>query len=298
MNMSFFTTSHCRTMAAALMTTLFYFAPATAPAEITDEELIRFVQGYLHAAQQPTPDAEVDHYAKRVRYFDSGVVDHAFVAQDQRRYYKTWPERSFELLDGPVVIEDDGDAVALKFTIHYDVSGAGRRASGMTENTMRVRRFEDGLKIVGMSERKVTSKDLPRPQERPRTEIPETRTRPQVAPARRNPEPPSQPPPDAPPVREAPERRQPPREMPVIQERPTTPQEAPAGTRNAPLDDLGGMPAKPNASPQKATPVPETPGFVYPPGTEQTPKNMLDVRGYTSGQKVKDPRTGQIFIVP
>jgi hypothetical protein len=27
-------------------------------------------------------------------------------------------------------------------------------------------------------------------------------------------------------------------------------------------------------------------------------KNMIDVRDFQAGQKVKDPRTGQIFLVP
>lgn len=301
MTMYLFTNSHCRTMAAAVVTMLFCIAPSPASGDITDEELIRFVRGYLNAAQQPTPDAEVDHYAERVRYFDSGSVDRAFVAQDQRRYYKTWPERSFELLDGPVVIEDDGEAAAVRFTIRYEVRGAERRASGMTENTMRVRRFENGLKIVGMSERKVNPKNLPQQQTaRPRIENPDASTRPPVPPVRRSPAPPSQPPADMPPVKETPTRKPPLRDMPAIQERRTPQPDAPppVETPSAPRDDLGGVPAKPNSAPEKATAVPEAPGFVYPPGTEQTPKNMLDVRGYTSGQKVKDPRTGQIFIVP
>ncbi|WP_206026026.1 hypothetical protein [Roseimicrobium sp. ORNL1] len=61
--------------------------------------------------------------------------------------------------------------------------------------------------------------------------------------------------------------------------------------------------AKP-ATPKPSTPavygtlVPGKPGFVYPPGVEQDSKNMLDVRGLTAGQKVRDPRNGQIFLVP
>lgn len=47
-----------------------------------------------------------------------------------------------------------------------------------------------------------------------------------------------------------------------------------------------------------ATPVPGKEGFVYPPGAEKTPENMLDVRGLGSGQKAKDPRTGAVFLVP
>lgn len=55
---------------------------------------------------------------------------------------------------------------------------------------------------------------------------------------------------------------------------------------------------KPSAPAEYGTRVPGKPGFVYPPGVEQDSKNMLDVRGLTAGQKVRDPRNGQIFLVP
>ncbi len=44
--------------------------------------------------------------------------------------------------------------------------------------------------------------------------------------------------------------------------------------------------------------VPGHPGFVYPPGVKDELKNMLDVRGCTSGEKMRDPRTGNTFLVP
>lgn len=57
-------------------------------------------------------------------------------------------------------------------------------------------------------------------------------------------------------------------------------------------------PATPQAPAEYGTRVPGKPGFVYPPGVEQEVKNMLDVRGLSAGQKVRDPRNGQIFLVP
>lgn len=45
-------------------------------------------------------------------------------------------------------------------------------------------------------------------------------------------------------------------------------------------------------------PVPGKQGFVYPPGVKEEAKNMIDVRDFRPGQKVKDPRTGEIFLVP
>jgi hypothetical protein len=45
-----------------------------------------------------------------------------------------------------------------------------------------------------------------------------------------------------------------------------------------------------------AKPVPGKPGFVYSPF--ESNGTMIDVTGYTSGTKVKDPGTNKIFIVP
>jgi hypothetical protein len=56
-------------------------------------------------------------------------------------------------------------------------------------------------------------------------------------------------------------------------------------------------PAAP-AAPTYGTPVPGRRGFVYPPGVDTKPENMVDVRDFQPGQKVRDPRTGKIFLVP
>jgi hypothetical protein len=45
-------------------------------------------------------------------------------------------------------------------------------------------------------------------------------------------------------------------------------------------------------------PVPGSPGLVYPPGAAKTPENRVDVRGIPPGTKVRDPATGNIFLVP
>lgn len=39
-------------------------------------------------------------------------------------------------------------------------------------------------------------------------------------------------------------------------------------------------------------------GFVYPPGEPQLHSSLVDVRDFKTGQKVRDPRTKKVFIVP
>jgi hypothetical protein len=57
-------------------------------------------------------------------------------------------------------------------------------------------------------------------------------------------------------------------------------------------------PSAPASAPTYGTPVPGRRGFVYPPGVDTKPENMVDVRDFQPGQKVRDPRTGKIFLVP
>lgn len=45
-----------------------------------------------------------------------------------------------------------------------------------------------------------------------------------------------------------------------------------------------------------AEPVPGKPGFVFLPVGKY--KGLIDVRGFTPGTEVKDPYTGQVFLVP
>lgn len=295
MNILHFIRRFHSSLTAAGVALLVCLSTSTAQAEIPREEALRFVRGYLSAAQNPTPDEEVRHYAPRVRYFDSGTVDQSFVAADQRRYYKLWPQRTFELLEEPEVVAQEDDAVTLRFIIRYEVNNGDRRATGATQNTMQVQRIGDELKIVAMSERKVSLKVLPRPpiaSSRPAPAVDRTEDQVEAKPAEKAPR--SKPAEPAVAVdNTAPK--------PKLQEMPAPaggagPNHLAQGAEVAPTPANGH--AAPAPAPAIATPVPGSPGLVYLPGTEQTSKNMIDVRGYPSGQKVKDPRNGQIFIVP
>ncbi len=95
---------------------------------------------------------------------------------------------------------------------------------------------------------------------------------------------------------------------------PVTPDpNAPPVDPNAPVTEP--VPTVPNPAdvtpPPSVTPKPPVPtqlsygkmvpgrvGFVYPPGVESKPENMVDVRGFSPGEKVRDPRTGKVFLVP
>jgi len=79
-----------------------------------------------------------------------------------------------------------------------------------------------------------------------------------------------------------------PKPEPSVKTEPSKPATPPASTTSSSVDEKL----------QYAVPVPNKSGFVYPPGMKQEPASMIDVRDMRPGQKVRDPRTGKIFLVP
>ena len=95
-------------------------------------------------------------------------------------------------------------------------------------------------------------------------------------------------------------------------QRRTTTTENPPRSKPSPSPSPKSSPAtvteksKPSSSPSRTTttqaqiptakPVPGKPGYVFSPFDPSG--GYVDVTGYTSGQKVKDPYSGKIFLVP
>ncbi len=134
--------------------------PASATMQRPDSEAVRsFLQQYLQAGQTNDPAAEMRFYGDKVDYFDDGVVDHQFIAQDVRRYEHRWPERQFSLT-GPVVITNapDHDPAETKvhFRYQFAVKGSRYSARGLTDNEYTLLgRSPAELRIVSMKEQRV-----------------------------------------------------------------------------------------------------------------------------------------------
>lgn len=89
------------------------------------------------------------------------------------------------------------------------------------------------------------------------------------------------------------------REAPVVDPAPLPEQASgsPTGQSKQTVDKAKPQ-GPPVAAAEVARPVPGKPGLVYAPGSKETAEDMIDVRGFESGQPVRDPRTGKIFRVP
>lgn len=70
-----------------------------------------------------------------------------------------------------------------------------------------------------------------------------------------------------------------------------------SGPRNqSPNSSTARMPSSQNSELPYGKPVPGKPGYVFSPFDKNG--GYVDVTGYSPGQKVKDPYTGKIFLVP
>jgi len=120
------------------------------------EDVHEFVGEYLRAAQGESPDREVALYAEEVDYFDSGRVSRKVVEKDQRAYYRRWPSRKFTLKGEPKIERVSDRAATVRFRMRYALRSGDESASGQTENVLRVKRTDRGIRISAIRERKVT----------------------------------------------------------------------------------------------------------------------------------------------
>ena len=122
---------------------------------LTADAARRFVEDYLEAAEQRTPEEEVSFFADRVDYFDSGKVNRRFIEKDQRNYYKRWTSRTFDLIGEPEVIRSSADSATVRFRARYALRNNADFSQGQVEEIVRLQRTGDGWKIAGIRERKL-----------------------------------------------------------------------------------------------------------------------------------------------
>lgn len=126
-----------------------------AAADAPDEQgaALAFIRAYLAAAARDDIKAEMAFYGDRIAYFDHGVVGRAFIEKDVRNYRARWPQRKYEPLAMHAAPGEAPGEVEVRFTLRYEVQGA-RLVPGRTKNVFRVRRTDEGLKLIAMRERR------------------------------------------------------------------------------------------------------------------------------------------------
>jgi len=64
---------------------------------ISTHDVSEFITRMMQLEKTQAIDAILANYASRVKYFDNGTVDQAFIRKDKSNYYSRWPIRSYEI---------------------------------------------------------------------------------------------------------------------------------------------------------------------------------------------------------
>jgi peptidoglycan hydrolase-like protein with peptidoglycan-binding domain len=114
----------------------------------------RFMREYLDACETNKPARESAYYAKKVKYFDYGVVDRQFVDRDVAAYRKHWPERQYELLDFKLLSSSE-DRATVKFRLSFHYRNSKHTVSGKTDNVYTIAKAGDEMKITSLREQRI-----------------------------------------------------------------------------------------------------------------------------------------------
>jgi Putative peptidoglycan binding domain len=125
------------------------------PDEISDVNRIRdFVAGFVVAGISSDVEAELQFYADRADYYDSGFVSKDFIRNDILRYNQKWPVRQY-WLEGDVHILNgvEADWIEVRFQIRYIVRNQQKESSGAAVKTLKLQKTGDSLEITSVREK-------------------------------------------------------------------------------------------------------------------------------------------------
>ncbi len=124
----------------------------------TSSDVRSFIMRYLKVGQTNDPDAEMSFYGDQVKYFNDGVVDQRFIAQDLQRYQKRWPQRSFTLV-GPITVVADANDInhtLVRFRYRFANKSSHVAVTGEVDNLYTLEGSgPDFLRIIALSERRL-----------------------------------------------------------------------------------------------------------------------------------------------
>lgn len=112
-------------------------APVKSIANMSDVELrdaiTRFVENFYLAGEDLSEEQLEAIYAPVVNYFGNRRKTRASIVRDQRRYYRRWPDRNFELISGTlnVVRTDQADEIVdVVFEYFFETRSGKRKSRG------------------------------------------------------------------------------------------------------------------------------------------------------------------------
>jgi putative peptidoglycan binding protein len=139
--------------------------PATAPMssgtrisspapDFSAERVRDYVAAFVLAGFDSQVGAEVDFFADRADYYDSGMMSREKIRQDLQRYAARWPERQFWIA-GDIKVEPQGkNRVRVTFPLEFKLGNGTENVSGKVDKSLVLEAAGDDLQIVAVNERK------------------------------------------------------------------------------------------------------------------------------------------------
>jgi Putative peptidoglycan binding domain len=118
------------------------------------DQIRDFIAGFVVAGITSDVEPELQFYADKADYYDSGLVGKDFIRNDILRYNQKWPVRQY-WLEGDVRILDgiEADPIAVQFQIRYVVQNQQKESRGTAIKTLKLRKIQDGLEIISVREK-------------------------------------------------------------------------------------------------------------------------------------------------
>jgi hypothetical protein len=124
--------------------------PAQQPITGVTEQIRQFVASHFRKTERCDCEGVVSDYARRVDYFEHGMVDNDFIARDCSAYVKAWPQITLQLIGNVDVRESGQNIYAVSFEYDFDERNPakGKIARGRAADTWRLEKLMDDFKIT------------------------------------------------------------------------------------------------------------------------------------------------------
>jgi flagellar biosynthesis GTPase FlhF len=116
----------------------------------TPTEIQNFIENHLRASVGADVDTFLDDYAEKVDYYSAGVVNKDFIRKDKEYFNKRWPKRTYTII-GEIQTANTSydDEKIVQFTYDYYVQSENKSTRGRANNSIRVKKIDNVLKIIG-----------------------------------------------------------------------------------------------------------------------------------------------------
>ena len=130
-------------------------ARTSSPAADFSAERVRdYVAAFVLAGLDRQAGAEIDFFADRAAYYDSGMISREKIRQDLQRYAERWPERQFWIAGNISVEPQSENRVRVTFPLEFKLRNGTETTSGKVDKSLILEAAGDDLQIVAVSERK------------------------------------------------------------------------------------------------------------------------------------------------